>query len=96
MYPRICSVIKWCLVHSIAHNEGMLNTDTDDQEWQPRVEGGGMVPAVVEQTESCEEGEGHRSNRCQSQDAPAVNWTEGAEEHGNVDTDHKTCHDNGW
>ena len=94
VYPLIRSVIKLCLVHSITHNEGMLNADTNDQEGQPRVEGRGVEPAVVEQTESCGEGEGHRGNCCRSHDASAVNWTEGAEEHGNVNTDYDCCHNN--
>lgn len=53
-----------------------------------------MEPAVVEQTESCREGEGHRGNCSQGNDAPAVNRTEGAEEHGNVDTNQDCCHNN--
>ena len=93
MYPRIRRVIVLGLVHSIAHNEGMLNADANYQEGQPRVEGRGVEPTVVEQTESCSEGEGHRGNRSQGYDAPAVNWTEGAEEHCNVDT-HQDCRHN--
>ena len=48
VYPRIRSMIELRLVHGIAHNEGMLDADTYNQEWKPRVESRCVKAAKVE------------------------------------------------